>query len=136
MNDLGIRLFAIGVGTTRGGPIPIEGAEAGISGYKKDGQNRIVTTRLDEIVLARIAGQAGGQYWRATGAEAEIDRIVEELSGLQGGELGTVMRVRYEERFQIPLFLAVLALLTEMLIPDRRKSRSANSFPGMESSSR
>jgi Ca-activated chloride channel family protein len=136
MDDLGIRLYAIGVGTTKGGPIPVEGADGGISGYKKDGQGRIVTTRLDEAVLAQLAGRAGGQYWRATGAESEIDRIVEELSGLEGGELGTVMRVRYEERFQVPLLLAVLALLAEMLIPDRRKTRNGEKFPGMESTSR
>ncbi len=136
MKENGIRLYAIGVGTTKGGPIPMEGAEAGISGYKKDGRNRIVTTRLDETVLANIVGRAGGQYWRATGAEGEIDRIVEELSAVDGSELGTVMRVRYEERFQIPLFLAVLALLAEMLIPDKRKARNGDRFPGMEKTKR
>ncbi len=117
----GIRLYSIGVGTGKGGPIPVHGEEGGISGYKKDRLDRIVTTRLNETLLREAAENTGGAYWKATGSENEIDRLVEELSGLAGGELGTVLRTRYEERFQIPLLLAFLALFGEMMIPDRIK---------------
>jgi Ca-activated chloride channel family protein len=121
LRDNGIVVYSVGCGTTRGAPIPMRDA-AGIStGYKKDHEDKIVTTRLDEGVLERLALETGGNYFRGTAMGQEIDQIAEGLSSMEAGELGTVLRARYEERFQIPLAAALLALLAESLLGDRRK---------------
>lgn len=111
-------VHAVGVGSPKGAPIPVKGEEGGISGFKTDRDGRVVTTRLDEDLLEDLSRRTGGIYRRSTAAGGEIEDLVEHLRGEGGGELGTVLRIRYEERFQIPLLLALLALLTEMLIPD------------------
>lgn len=103
----GIVVYTVGCGTTRGAPIPMRDA----AGYKKDREDKIVTTRLDEGVLERLALETGGNYFRGTTLGQEIDQIAEGLSSMAAGELGTVLRARYEERFQIPLAAALLALL-------------------------
>jgi Ca-activated chloride channel family protein len=113
----GIVVYTVGCGTTRGAPIPMRDA----AGYKKDREDKIVTTRLDEGVLERLALETGGNYFRGTTLGQEIDQIAEGLSSMAAGELGTVLRARYEERFQIPLAAALLALLAESLLGDRRK---------------
>ena len=46
---------------------------------------------------------------------------MQTLSGLDSREYGAVLRTRYEDRFQIPLALALLALLAETLLGDRRR---------------
>jgi Ca-activated chloride channel family protein len=124
-------VHAIGVGSLKGAPIPVKGEGGGISGFKTDREDRVVTTRLQEDLLEDLARRTGGIYRRSTAAGGEIDDLVEQLRGQGGGELGTVLRIRYEERYQIPLFLAFLALLGEMLIPDaaagRRSRRTGES---------
>ena len=81
----------------------------------------MVTTRLDEGLLETLALDSGGRYFRATAGGQELEQIVQSLSGLDSREYGSVLRTRYEDRFQIPLALALLALLVETLIGDRRR---------------
>ena len=123
IEDAGVSVYAVGCGTTRGAPIPVADGAGMHTGYKKDGEGRVVTTRLDEGVLELLALDSGGRYYRATTSEAELEEIARGLMGLDTQELGAVLRARYEERFQIPLILAVLALLAESLIGDARRRR-------------
>lgn len=112
----GVIVFSIGCGTDQGAPIP-EG-EAGA--YKKDAGGKLVTTRLDERTLRTLAVETGGKYYRATAAEGEIEEIAKALSAMDASGAGTVQKTRWVERFQIPLAIALLALVTETLLTDRR----------------
>ena len=96
-----------------------------LTGYKKDREGKVVTTRLNESVLEEIALETGGLYYRATTNEVEVDEIGQALRTLSQGELGSELRTRYEERFQIPLIVAWLALVVETVLGDRRRSSSA-----------
>jgi Ca-activated chloride channel family protein len=128
LRSAGISLYLVGCGTQRGAPIPVgDGAD---TGYKKDAQGRIVTTRLDEGLLESVALATDGRYYRATAAELEIEEIAKSISGIEATEAGTILKTRYEERFQIPLAIGLLALLGEMVLPDRR--RRAAAAPGGE----
>jgi Ca-activated chloride channel family protein len=117
----GVVVYAVGTGTGRGAPIPIKDIHGKTSGYKKDREGRVVTTRLDEEALGQIALATEGRYYRATPAEIEIEEIARAVSGMDAQELGTVLRVRYEERYQFPLGVALAALLAEAWIGDRRR---------------
>jgi len=117
----GVVVHTVGCGTTRGGPIPLRDDGGLLEGYKKDGEGKVVTTRLSEEGLERIALESGGRYYRATTSEVEVDEIGQSLSSLSRGELGSELRTRYEERFQIPLLLGWLALAAESLLGDRRQ---------------
>lgn len=118
-------IHAIGVGTKKGAPIPVAGEGGGISGYKTDGDDRVVTTRLNEELMADLARSTGGIYRRATAGGGEIDDLAERLRGEGSGELGTVLRIRYEDRFQVPLLVAFVALLVALILPDNVRRRSA-----------
>lgn len=119
----GIRIDAIGVGSEEGEPIPevSEGGAAG--GYKKDRSGQIVMTKLDVESLERIALATGGQFHRATTGELELDRLYEAISTMEEREIGERKFTQYEERFQIPLAIALLLLFIDFLIPEGSKSR-------------
>jgi Ca-activated chloride channel family protein len=89
--------------------------------YKKDAQGKLVTTRLDEKPLRSLSGETGGKYYRATGAEGEVEDIAKALAAMDASGSKTVLKTRWVERFQIPLAIALFALILETLISDRRK---------------
>jgi len=132
LDEAGVAVYAVGCGTTRGAPIPVSDESGMHTGYKKDRDGRAVTTRLDEGVLELLALDSGGRYYRATPSEGEVEEIARGLTGMDTQEFGAVLRARYEERFQVPLILAVLALLAETLIGDSRRRRPFRAEPEVE----
>jgi Ca-activated chloride channel family protein len=117
----GVAVYTVGCGTNRGAPIPLRDPAGMLTGYKKDREGKVVTTRLSEDVLEHVALETDGRYYRATTSEVEVEEIGQSLASLSQGELGSELRTRYEERFQIPLILGWLALVAETILGDRRR---------------
>jgi Ca-activated chloride channel family protein len=120
IESAGVPIFVVGTGTVRGAPIPLRDEAGVLTGYKKDREGRVVTSRLDEALLGRIALETDGRYHGATSGELEVEPIAEALGALAAGDLGTELRSRYEERFQLPLALGFIALAVETVLSDRR----------------
>ncbi|MCX6132433.1 MAG: VWA domain-containing protein [Ignavibacteriales bacterium] len=116
----GARVFTIGMGTPEGNPIPIYGASGERVDYKHDRAGNIVLTKLDESALQQIALATGGSYRRATNAGNEIDEIHKELASLQKTEMASLQVTGFEDQFQYPLTLAILLLIIELLLSERR----------------
>jgi Ca-activated chloride channel family protein len=121
----GLVVHAVGVGTPSGGPIPERGRDGAITGYKKDKDGRVVTSRLDEKMLARVAEITGGTYQPASAAEGEIDRLAEVIAGMDKKEMSARLTTQYEERYQVPLALGLLALVVDTFLTGRRRVRAA-----------
>ncbi len=114
-----IAVFTVGVGAPGGAPIPVRDASGATAGWKQDAQGRMVTSRLDEETLARIAAVGGGQYYRLADA-AGIAPMVGILRGYERRQLAQKVRRRRIDRFQLPLLAAVLLLVAEMALSERR----------------
>lgn len=123
--DEGVVIFTVGVGTPGGEPIPVRDGEGRVVDYKKDEAGQPVLSRLDEDTLSRIALSTGGKYFRASDREAEVDELVDLISGMEAKELSSKLTTRYEERFYWPLSIAVLLLTAEASIPRRRELKPA-----------
>ena len=116
----GVRVFAVGMGTPEGSPIPVYSATGERTDYKHDRGGNIVLSKLDESALQQIALTTGGSYRRATNAGNEIDEIFKELSALQKTELGSLQVTGFEDQFYYPLAIAILLLVIETLLSERR----------------
>ena len=119
----GVVVYTIGLGSTSGEPIPLGAGEG--SGYKRDRSGQIVMSRLDETTLIDVAAKTGGRYFRATDSERELAAIEEAISGMEQGELESKMMAYYEERFQVPLGLALALILIATFLPDATRRRHA-----------
>ncbi len=119
----GIRIYAVGVGSPDGVPIPVFDERGRRTGYKRDENGEIVTTSLDEATLENIARETGGRYLRATPGENELDRLADEISEMAGTEFEARQVTQYEEQYQIFLGIALLLMVLEVLVPERRKPR-------------
>jgi Ca-activated chloride channel family protein len=118
LRQAGIVVYAIGCGTEAGAPIP-----EGDGAYKRDDAGKPVTTKLDEGPLRQLALETEGRYFRASTSEAEIEEIASALASLDAAGSTTVMRTRWVERYQIPLAVALAALLVDTALSDRRRGR-------------
>lgn len=118
--DQGVRIFTIGIGSIRGEPIPIRNARGDIAGYKKDEEGSVVMTQLDEMTLKRIADITGGTYYRATAGEIELERIYDEILGMEKKELEGRLMTQYEDRFQYPLAAGIFFLILQFVVTDKK----------------
>jgi Ca-activated chloride channel family protein len=121
--EQGVLIFAIGIGAGSGQPIPLRDARGNLKGYKKDRDGRVVTTRLNESVLERIALSGDGKYFRASAGELELSRIAEEISKMEKRELSSQLYSQYEDRYQVFLPLPLALLLVEATLSDRKRRR-------------
>jgi len=115
-----IRLAVVGVGTEKGGPIPIRDMSGQTYGHKRDREGQTVVSRFNPASLKKLASDSGGRYWQMTPGEGEVDEIVSDLNSLAKGEFSDRRVTIRQERFQIPLAIAVLLLLLELSLPARR----------------
>lgn len=122
-NEAGIRIYTVGVGSPDGVPIPEFDNQGRRSGYKRDENGEVVTTRLDEATLQMIARQTGGRYLRVTPGENELERLTDEIAGMGGREFEARQVTQYEEQFQIFLGFALVLLLAEILVSERRRPK-------------
>jgi len=117
----GIVIYTVGLGSPDGVPIPIYDERGRRVGFKKDENGEVVITKLDEVTLEKIALQTNGKYYRASPGEEELDEIFKKISGMEKQTLESREFTQFEERFQYFLGFALLLLVIEIIITDRKK---------------
>lgn len=115
---LGMKIYAIGVGTPEGEPIPVFDDQGHRTGYKRDKNGEVVLSRVDERTLIQIAQETGGQYYRASASGDEVEQIARALDSLKKGDQKTQLFNRFENRYQWPLAFGILCLLAGLAIPE------------------
>lgn len=115
----GAIVHTIGMGSSDGAPIPIYQGNAQV-GYRKDNDGSVVLTKLDEQGLLEIAEAGGGKFVRASNQQSELDAVLKEIQAMEKKEFGAKMFTDYEDRFQYFLLTALVFMLLEFFISERR----------------
>lgn len=127
----GMKIFTIGIGTAEGELLRIKDAK-GRTDYIRDADGNVVKSRLNEGLLQQIAGATEGGFYLPMRGAKTIDTLYEKgLAPLPKSEGQEKLVKRMHERYHWPLAGAIVLLLFEMLLPDRKrdKSISNNDFP-------
>jgi Ca-activated chloride channel family protein len=127
--EQGIVIYTVGFGSPSGGPVPERDETGKVVGYKKDRRGKLVTSKLDEETLRKIALATGGKYFPATTEEDELDLIQEEISGMERRRIESRLFSQREDYYQPFLLAAVLLLALEFLLTDRRKDAAQGRTP-------
>ncbi len=121
--DQGIKIYTVGIGTPDGDLIPI--TVNGQQNFLKDRHGQVVKSRLDDETLKKVATTTEGAYVHAEGPSLGLDTVYNDYIGkMEKRALKSAMERRFEERFQIPLALAVALLVMEPLVGERRRTRT------------
>lgn len=111
----GINVFILGVGTSKGAPIP-----DGNGGYLKDNSGQTVLSALNEQMCQQVAKAGNGVYIHVDNTSDAQERLNKELSKLQSGISDTVVYSEYNEQFQIFGIILLLLLIVETILLESR----------------
>jgi len=112
---LGVRVYAIGVGTYGEAPFIVDHPFAGR-------QRQMVPVEIDEDMLRSVATNTGGQYFRATNKQT-LREIYAEIGELEKTKIETRIYTDYEERYAFFLWPAFGLILLELLLANTRLRR-------------
>lgn len=111
----GIRVFVLGVGSTKGSPVP-----DGNGSYMKDNSGQEVISALNEEMCKQVAQAGGGAYIHVDNTSLAQRQLNDELTKLQKGDISSVVYSEYDEQFQAVGILVLILLIIEMLILERK----------------
>ncbi len=115
LKEIDARVYAVGIGSEAGEPIPILNRDGQVTGYKKDKNGNTVLTRLDRAGLTRIAQETQGEFFYQPSGVA-MGEVVKIIDKLQKSELESRVTVRYAEVFQPYLAVGLVFLALGMLV--------------------
>lgn len=116
--DNDIKIIAVGIGSTDGELIPIK--ENGVKGYKKDKNGKTVLTKLDEQSLINLASSTGGAYIKFNGPQQTAEEVYRQMLMLDKSSSLINGSILYKNRYQIPLFIGFVLVLSSILIALRK----------------
>ena len=122
----GITVYAIGMGSSRGAPIPIS-ENNGKKIYKKDNEGNVVITKLNTHMLQEISEAGGGKSILANNTRTGLNELFREINKMDKKEIETKIYTDYEHRFQILAGIALFFILLEFILL-RRKNKKFKNF--------
>jgi len=117
--EQGITVSTIGLGSPEGTPIPEYSGGRNI-GFRKDNQGNTVITKLNEQMLQEVAAAGRGAYARDDNTSSALSAIFKQINSLEKKEYGSKVYTDYESRFQFFIMGAILMLIAELLISNKR----------------
>lgn len=114
--EKGIQVNVLGVGFPEGAPIPIPGTNE----YRKDRNNEVIVTRLNEQMCQEIAKNGKGIYARVDNTNNAQKIIAKEIDKMAKSDVETQVFTEFNEQFQAVAWIILILLLVEMLVLERK----------------
>ena len=115
----GIKTFTIGIGTTKGNPIPIK-RNGKFIGYKKDNKDEVVITQLHDETLKSIAKVGGGKYVYGNNTSKTVDFVEDLLNNTEKKEFETKQFSDYKDQFQWFVALGLFFLILDVFLLNKK----------------
>ena len=119
VSDSGIIILSVGLGSTKGAPIPIKENNI-VKSYKKDDKGEVVITKLNDELLKKIATQSSGKYIKGDNTSLVVDEIINELKEMDKKEFESKQFVSFKDQFQWFLGAGLLLFLVNSIIFDKK----------------
>ncbi|MCX7638009.1 MAG: VWA domain-containing protein [Cyclobacteriaceae bacterium] len=111
LEQKGFKLFTLGVGTEKGGPIQTS------SGFKTDREGNQVITRLNAEGLKELASRTGGNYFELSDQRNDINRLVASINAIEGELMDARLIDVTANQYPFLLTIALFLLILDILIP-------------------
>jgi len=115
----GVKIYTIGVGTEKGGPIPMR-LNGSMIGYKKDNKGETVISKRVPKVLQGIADASNGTYIDGNVTDNPVNKIANIIANAEKNEFETKQFSDYKDQFQWFLALGLLFLVIDIFLFDKK----------------
>ena len=118
--EKGVRIITIGVGTEKGGPIPLRDDKGTIASYKKDQEGETVITKLYPEILKKIADNTKSKYIVGTATKDVVEEVKKSLDKIEKSEFESQQIADFESQYQWFLALGFLLLLVDVFLLEKK----------------
>lgn len=118
-NKLGMKIITIGVGTEKGGTIPLR-VNGVVESFKRDNNNEVVITKLNKEGLTTIAKATKGGYVDGNSTRAVLDYVKNALDNIQKTEFESTQMANFQSQFQWFLGFAFVLLFLDIFLLERK----------------
>jgi Ca-activated chloride channel family protein len=118
VNNLGIKIITIGVGTEKGGPIPLR-QNGRVASFKRDQNDEVVVTKLNSESLKAIAKNSKG-YVSGNNTKEVLEYVKNALDNIEKTEFETQQFTDFNSQFQWFLGIAFAFLFLDVLFLERK----------------
>jgi Ca-activated chloride channel family protein len=116
LSQAGVMINTIGIGSPEGSPI----IDPATNQTRKDAQGNTIITKLNETELQQLSQSTHGIYVRLDDADDAAKQITAQLATIEQTATGDKSFASYTSYFQLFLAAALLLLLIEFFIPERK----------------
>jgi Ca-activated chloride channel family protein len=120
-NKLGMKIITIGVGTEKGGTIPLK-KNGIVESFQRDNNNQVVITKLNEAGLIAIAKATKGGYINGNNTKEVLEYIKNTLDKIQKTEFEATEMADFQSQFQWFLAFAFVLLFLDIFLLERKTS--------------
>lgn len=112
----GVMVNSIGIGSPEGVPL----IDNTTNQLRKDAEGNAIVTKLNEAGLQLLAQQTSGIYLRLDDTNDAVNKIKAQLDSIEQTAMGDDAFVNYKSYFQWFLAAALILLLLEIFMPERK----------------
>ena len=118
-----IIIHCVGIGTKEGSLIPTYDENSNFKNFKKDMNDKLVTSSLNEEVLIQIAKITGGDFYRIDNINSKMKDLYKKINIMKKNTLNTYEYAQYIDRYQFFLILSIILLMIDFLTPTLKKTK-------------
>jgi len=116
---LGLKIVTVGVGTEKGGAIPLK-RNGIVESYQRDKDDQVVITKRNAEVLSAIAKSTKGGYVDGNSTKAVLDYVKKVLDNTQKTEFEGTMMADFKSQFQWFLGFGFFLLFLDVFLTERK----------------
>ena len=120
-NKLGMKIITIGIGTEKGGTIPLK-RNGIVESFQRDNNNQVVITKLNQAGLIAIAKATKGGYINGNNTKEVLEYIKNTLDKIQKTEFEATEMADFQSQFQWFLGFAFILLFVDIFLLERKTS--------------
>jgi Ca-activated chloride channel family protein len=114
LKEKNLQLSILGIGTKKGGLIPKNPYRPN-QGYKTDARGKTVVSKLNEQFIEDLAAKTGGAANVSSSEFPDLSALLTEINQMKRTKIDTLEFDIRQQRYQVPLFLAILFWLAFLL---------------------
>jgi Ca-activated chloride channel family protein len=115
----GIKIITIGVGTEKGGPIPLK-RNGVVESFQRDKDDQVVVTKRNAEILSKIAKSSKGGYIDGNLTKVVVDYVKKAIDNTEKTEFGATQMADLKSQFQWFLGFGFFLLLLDTFLLERR----------------